>query len=490
MATIPLPERPDVTQLRNLARELQRKVRAGDPTALTLVREHFPKVAALQQFPLSAAQLVLARRYGFPSWARLQRHVKTLNERSWTPGDAPEHETSADRFLRLACLTYSDDDAPARRAEAAALLAHDPALPTTHLGVAAACADIDAIRRLLAADPTAATRGTGPYDWSPLLYQAYARHDDDLPADRTVAAARLLLDAGADPNDGRFWNGLPTPFTVLTGVFGSADEQRPAHPNAVPFARALLAAGADPNDGQALYNRMFSDDDDFLPPLFDYGLGHDTGGPWHALLGDSLDPPAVMVRSLLTWAVDHDQRARVELLAERGVDVTSPLPVRLMGAAAGRTPLARALLSGHLQLADQLRTGGAHEPDLDAVDQVVAALMSGSALPTSTRALAAAQKRRPGLAVWAAGLGNSEAVLRIVRAGWDVDALGRADVPVEQEWETSLHVAAGDGDVELVQALLRLGADATVPDRRFTATARGWAEHFGHADVAALLPSR
>ena len=79
-------------------------------------------------------------------------------------------------------------------------------------------------------------------------------------------------------------------------------------------------------------------------------------------------------------------------------------------------------------------------------------------------------------------------MLRIVRAGWNVDAFGRADVPVEQEWETALHVAAGDGSVELVQALLWLGADATLRDRRFSATPRGWAEHFGHADVAALLP--
>ena len=36
----------------------------------------------------------------------------------------------------------------------------------------------------------------------------------------TLETARLLLDASADPNDGRFWHALPTPFTVLTGVLG------------------------------------------------------------------------------------------------------------------------------------------------------------------------------------------------------------------------------------------------------------------------------
>ena len=33
-----------------------------------------------------------------------------------------------------------------------------------------------------------------------------------------LGAARTLLQAGADPNAGYLWHGLPTPFTVLTGV--------------------------------------------------------------------------------------------------------------------------------------------------------------------------------------------------------------------------------------------------------------------------------
>jgi DNA-binding GntR family transcriptional regulator len=42
MPTIPLPQDPDLGQLRNQARELQRAVRAGDPAALALVREFHP----------------------------------------------------------------------------------------------------------------------------------------------------------------------------------------------------------------------------------------------------------------------------------------------------------------------------------------------------------------------------------------------------------------------------------------------------------------
>jgi hypothetical protein len=257
---------------------------------------------------------VLARRYEFPSWARLRRHVQIVTARAWAPGTPPpENEPLPDRFLRLACLTYGDDTA-SDRAAAARLLAGHPELPAISLPVAAACGDVTQVRRFLAADPSLARSTSGPHGWSPLLYQAYARHDPRIGLTATVRTAELLLAAGADPNDGRFWHGLPTPFTVLTGVLGHGEQGQQAHPHAIPFARLLLEAGADPNDGQTLYNRMFDTDDDHLILLFEFGLGRGGGGPWHRLLGDALESPAVMLRNLLWWAVTHDQRERVALL--------------------------------------------------------------------------------------------------------------------------------------------------------------------------------
>jgi len=187
----------------------------------------------------------------------------------------------ADRFLRLACLTYSDDER-ADRAAAAQLLAQHPDLPGRDLFVAAACADAVQLRRHLAVRPSAATGTGGPHGWSPLLYQAYARHNPGIDRATTLETARLLLEAGADPNDGRFWHALPTPFTVLTGVLGYGEQRQPWHPHATEFARLLLDAGADPNDGQALYNRMFGANDEHLVLLFEYGLGRDTHGPWRS----------------------------------------------------------------------------------------------------------------------------------------------------------------------------------------------------------------
>ena len=223
-APVPLPQDPDLGQLRARARDLQRAVRAGDSAALTRARRWHPHPTARPAgFPLTAAQLVVAREHGFPSWARLRQHVRTVTAAAWTPcRPAPADESPADRFLRLACLTYAADR-PADRAAAARLLADRPDLPATDLFVAAACADAPAVHRHLATGPAPAARTGGPYGWSPLLYQAYARHDPHISRAATLETAAALLAGGADPDDGRFWHGLPTPFTVLTGVLGHGE---------------------------------------------------------------------------------------------------------------------------------------------------------------------------------------------------------------------------------------------------------------------------
>jgi hypothetical protein len=95
--------------------------------------------------------------------------------------------------------------------------------------------------------------------------------------------------------------------------------------------------------------------------------------------------------------------------------------------------------------------------------------------------------------VWAATRAPVAAVELLVRLGWNVNALGRADAPVEQEWSTALHHSAGDGNVELTRRLLELGADPDIRDRRFDATALDWARYFqqqGTADVLEPVTGR
>ena len=162
----------------------------------------------------------------------------------------------------------------------------------------------------------------GPYRWTPLFSLAYARHDPEVGRDAVLDTANALLEHGADPNSGYLWHGLPTPFTVLTGIFGEGEggpSRQPRHPHSQAFARLLLENGADPNDGQALYNRMFEPGNDHLELLFEFGLGTGDGGPWRARLRDAVDAPAALVQGQLQWAVVHAMRERVELLGDRPV---------------------------------------------------------------------------------------------------------------------------------------------------------------------------
>jgi len=510
MATVSLPAHPDLGHLRRQARALQRAARAGDPaTAARIARHHPDPPADLSALALSAAQLTVAREYGFPSWPRLRHYLDAVTEHGWTPADgaAPDADPAV-RFCRLACLTYTAADGPDRWAAAQALLDAHPEAVDADVWAASAAARPDAVARLLARDPALARRRGGPHGWRPLAYLAYSRVGGGDP----VGTARLLLDAGADPDEGYLWDGTPTPFTLLTGVFGEGEggpERQPRHPGSTVLARLLLERGAEPNDGQTLYNRMFGTDDDHLELLFEYGLGRGDGGIWRHRLGpEAVETPRELLRDLLRWAVEHGQLARVRLLAEHGVDVDSPLddagwPTAGRALAAdppsqghaqavrhGRTPWGLAMVNGDRELADYLESRGTPPGDLAPVDAFVAAVMTAdrerlSALGDAPAAQA--RRERPGLVVWAASRHRPAAVALLVELGFDVNAFARRDVPVEQPWETALHAAAFDGGVDLVMLLLGLGADPSLRDARFGGTPLDWARHEGRPEVVAVL---
>ena len=65
-----LPRHPDLDQLRRQARELLRAAAAGAQHALARLRAYSERVS------LSAAQLTVAREYGFPSWAVLRAEAE------------------------------------------------------------------------------------------------------------------------------------------------------------------------------------------------------------------------------------------------------------------------------------------------------------------------------------------------------------------------------------------------------------------------------
>jgi len=500
VSALSMPDRPHIDAFRRRARALQRAVRAGDPDAVARLARHHPRGAPedASGLKLTAAQFVVAREYGFASWPQLTRYVETVAEHSWDTalGAAPAAGPAAE-FCRLACLTYSREDGPDRWARARQRLAEHPELTTADIWAAAAAARPDDVGRLLAERPGLVAERGGPFGWRPLFYLVYSRFDPAVPAERVLAVARRLLDAGADPDEGYLFDGLPSPFTLLTGVFGHGElgrRRQPTHPQWAALGRLLLDAGADPNDAQTLYNRMFDPDDSHLELLFEYGLGTGDGGPWKARIPD-LTPPARMLRVQLRWALEHRQPARVRLLVEHGVDFRSPFegdgPAWSPGD--GRTPVELATLNGDTEIAAYLLTQGAAPPSPDAArDLIAAAFRADRSTVDRIReqhpdAVVRARRSRPGLMVWAATQASIETVTLLAELGFDVNAYGRGDAPVEQPWETALHHSAVDGDVELTRRLLELGADPNLRDQRFDATPLDWARHFDQLPTAALL---
>jgi hypothetical protein len=491
MSVVRLPDDPSLEHLRRIAKGLRDVVRAGGAGALAEVAEHHPKGVPdpLSSFSLSDAQLVVARHHGFASWPKLKKHIELVERYTRRPDRVEASSDPATEFLRLACVTYADGDGPDRTGEARALLAEHPEIGAASIHVAACTADARAVRDFCARDRSLARAEGGPYGWEPLCYLTFSRVDAAVTRDAVLATARALLDAGADPNAGYLWHGLPSPFTALTGALGEGEQgpvDQPRHPHWYALARALLDAGADANESQGLYNRQFGSSNEHLELLFEYGLGRGSGGPWKARLGDALDSPHEMVHAQLSWAVIHGMTERVDVLVRNGADLVTRF-------GNGHTPAEQAALSGHPDLVEYLVANGAPPPALDLVDAFLAAVIAADhATAIELRDAnpgvdGLARDRRPSLVVTAAANGNRDAVAVAVDMGFDVNARGRSDVPVEQEWETALHTAVSNGDRPIVELLLALGADPTIEDGRFSSTALGWAKHFEHPDLVELL---
>lgn len=330
-----LPSNPSLERFRRDARRLQRAVRTHDPAALALASRLHPDGVPPDPatFALTAAQHVLARSVGFSSWPRLQAYLRTAESLRRDPTVEVGTDPLA-RFLSLACLTYSVDDGPDRWAAATEVLRTHPELPARSIHAAAAVGDPSAVRIHLDADPGLATAQGGPFGWTALFHVAASR----VPQRDAMATAEVLLDAGADPNAGYLWLGLPTPFTVLTLCFGEGEQgpgRQPRHSVGTELAELLLSRGADPNDAQTLYNRMFGRDDEHLRILLAHGLGRGEGGVWHRRLGEALEDPADMVQRQVDWARDHGFTERLALLAAYGFTegrpVHSPSPWRPAG---------------------------------------------------------------------------------------------------------------------------------------------------------------
>src|SRR5690348_5558565 len=96
-----LPPRPNLEQLKHQAKDLRKQFLADEPVAIERVSLLKPesKETNPSEFRLHDAQSVIAREYGFASWAKLKDHIESIQLETGEP-------------LELLKQAFHDDDAP------------------------------------------------------------------------------------------------------------------------------------------------------------------------------------------------------------------------------------------------------------------------------------------------------------------------------------------------------------------------------------------
>lgn len=143
----PLPARPNLEQLKKQAKAVLKEFAANDPKAIARVAEQHPRRP--EKLTLGAAQLVIAREYGFATWAKLKVHIAA--------DQSGATETAVVKAFRDA----------------------------------AGAGDLDRVRELLKQDESVINERSSP-GMRTALHDAAARGRTEV--------VKFLLDHGADPN--------------------------------------------------------------------------------------------------------------------------------------------------------------------------------------------------------------------------------------------------------------------------------------------------
>jgi hypothetical protein len=256
----PLPNRLNLDHLKKQAKELIRLYRARDAAAMARFRSTLPATAGLSNEDLSTrglrlhdAQSCLAREHGFASWPDLKRYVEV---------QAVAQKERVVRVLHWLQLIYRGDvSGTVNRANprvALRILADDPELVAGNPYLACAIGDERALQQAIQADPAWVNLSGGPLRLPPLFAVAHSsllRVEEF--RERLHRSAELLITAGADVNQhihSRWPPGSlsePDQRYPLSTLYGAAGSN---HDSAL--TKLLLKAGANPNDGESLYHSL------------------------------------------------------------------------------------------------------------------------------------------------------------------------------------------------------------------------------------------
>ncbi len=346
------------------------------------------------------------------------------------------------------------------------ILATHPEVARGDIHTAALLGDHEAIARFLAEDPANAAAKGGPRNWDALTHLCFSRFLRLEPA-RTegfLESATALLDAGANPNTGFFDENHQPKSEWESALYGAAGVAH--HPQ---LTRLLLDRGADPNDGEVAYHSPETLDNRTIHVLVESGkLTQDTIGlmlarkfNWHDddgvhwLLEHGADPNWLLWgRRPLHYAIRSGTPIRYfEWLLDRGANPLLP-------DGNGTAPAAEAARLGRVDVLELFKKRGI-VITLEDDDAFLAACARAN--EAEARRLAAEDpsiigriQRNPGVLVDFAGAGNTAAVRLMLDLGFD-----RGMARIKPDWaagETALHVAAARGRQPVAELLIERGA--------------------------------
>ena len=435
-----LPPQPHPDHLRRQARDLHRALRALEPAALARAAPY-----RLEPQPrLAAAQLVVAREYGFASWPELMKEVERR---------AASGLSSTDWLARVLALAHGvgwNTPQPQRA------LALARSRRTDNVALSLTLGDLAQVQKALAHQDLSAP--LPPLQAPALAYAAFsslARLDEQRAG--LIQTVQWLLAQGADPNTR--WIDPARPEETLPVLYGAVSRAA-----CFETVQALLQAGADPNDNESMYHATEQSDRRMIAALVQAGARwKGTNALYRQLDFDRLDH----LQQVLDLGADVNEIASsgegplhhaitrgrsvafVQLLVGRGAD-----PGVLDRA--GRTPAALAAKLGDVDTVAYLASLG-HPAPMGETDRFIAACAAADETaarahlardPTAISTLDAHTLR---LLPDQAQRGRLAAVRLMLELGWPVAARG--------DWHASaLNHAAFRGDAPMVRLLLDFGA--------------------------------
>ena len=418
----------NLEQLRKQAKELVKAARAGDADALGRLGGREPILAH--------AQLVVAREHGRSSWPALVAAAE------------------ADPAAFVVAATSGRCERANAMLAARSGIEEDPWAQLV-------------LGRRWAGD---VNEPGGPRGWAPLLYVCHSCF-------ASAALARDLLARGADPN-ASFVN----EYGRMSALYGAAGVVHDPE-----LTRVLLEAGADPDDGESLYHATEAESVECLRLLLEHGA---TISGTYALPHALDDERPAHVRLLLESGADPNEGAYVahavrrgrgpeflRLLAAHGADLDRPGGETWRGEVPLRTPYQHAILRGRTRLAETLAELGA-STQIEPEDLAVAAIARGErpTAPLPAEFDPDAQE----VVILTALFGKLDVVLDAVGPDFRGVVGGSPEGPL-------LAHAAWVGSPTVVRMLLERGADPALRGDAEFDTPLAWA---AHGSSAYRLPGR